>query len=147
MSLKTTSSAQSQIGLSNGGRPTQFNCGVTFGGANTGATYSINSGTYIQIGNQVNFQLRISMSNLGSNTGSALLVGLPFTANSLSQHAAVAVMASGAFANTINHLQGFVIANSTTIEIDKYSAGATTQLTNSDFTATSTLIIAGCYQT
>lgn len=56
-----------------------FTPSLTFGGGNTGITYSNQLGTYIRIGNIFMFRLLLQLSNKGSSTGSAVITGLPFT--------------------------------------------------------------------
>jgi len=55
-----------------------FTPGVTFGGGNTGMTFSEAYGTYTKIGRYVFCTFVFSMTNKGSSTGAALLTGLPF---------------------------------------------------------------------
>ena len=54
---------------------------ITFGGGNTGITYSIQSGSYNRIGNVVFYRFTINLSNKGSSTGAAKITGLPFTSS------------------------------------------------------------------
>ena len=53
---------------------------LRFGGGSSGMTYASNSrnGEYTKIGNLVTFSFRITLSNMGTSTGSSLIFGLPF---------------------------------------------------------------------
>lgn len=61
---------------------------LQFGGASTGITYSVQNATYTKIGRQVTVMAHIGLSSKGSATGSAQIVGLPFTLGSVSAPAA-----------------------------------------------------------
>ena len=51
---------------------------ITFGGGNTGLTYQYQVGRYIKIGNMVHIKFGIRLSNRGSSTGGARVIGLPY---------------------------------------------------------------------
>ena len=53
---------------------------LTFNGVTTGITYTTQEGYYTKIGNIVNIQWHIILSNKGSATGNAVLSGNPFSA-------------------------------------------------------------------
>lgn len=55
---------------------------LQFGGASTGITYSVQSGSCQVIGNMVFVQGRITLTNKGSATGPATIAGLPVAQNS-----------------------------------------------------------------
>jgi hypothetical protein len=56
---------------------------LSFGGATTGITYSIQNGVYTQIGPVVFYNFAMTLSSAGSATGTALINGLPLP---VSQH-------------------------------------------------------------
>jgi hypothetical protein len=53
---------------------------LSFGGATTGITYSLQTGVYTKIGRLVFATLRIRLTSKGSASGSAIIAGLPFAA-------------------------------------------------------------------
>lgn len=57
-----------------------FTPAIEFGGASTGITYNAQEGNLLQIGSMIHFSIFISLSNKGSSSGEARIVGLP-TAN------------------------------------------------------------------
>lgn len=56
---------------------------LTFGGGNTSLVFSTNQGYYTKVGRHVHLTFYMQLSNRGSSTGGARLVGLPFTTNSV----------------------------------------------------------------
>lgn len=50
---------------------------LQFGGASVGITYSVQQGTYQQIGNLVFFNFRVTLTSKGSSVGTATITGLP----------------------------------------------------------------------
>ena len=54
---------------------------LAFGGASTGITYAVNSGSYTKIGRLVTGRFVMVLSDKGSATGGATIEGLPFTVN------------------------------------------------------------------
>jgi len=55
-----------------------FDPDLTFGGGNTGLTYSQRRGDYTKIGQAVFFTIKISLTNKGTSTGDAV-ISLPFS--------------------------------------------------------------------
>lgn len=55
---------------------------LSFGGGNTGITYSNQLGNYIAIGSFVAAFFQIDLSSKGSSTGAAVIGGMPFTSQS-----------------------------------------------------------------
>lgn len=58
-----------------------FTPSIAFGGNSVGVTYSQQVGAFIKIGNSVNVQIRLILSNKGSSVGIATVQGLPYAAN------------------------------------------------------------------
>ncbi len=58
-----------------------FTPALNLGGAAVGMTYTEQLGTYTRIGRMVQYQVKIVLSAKGSSTGSASVVGWPFSAN------------------------------------------------------------------
>ena len=119
--------------------------GVSFGGASTGVTYDINTGTYVKIGRQVTVNGFLILTSKGSSTGDARITGLPFTiGNSDSNYAATALRFN--LITFANQFQGFANPNSTTIRLDETTIlGVTTTLTDADFANTSTIMVSLTY--
>jgi hypothetical protein len=102
-----------------------------FGGATTGITYSVNSGTYIKIGKWVFCVFVNVMTSKGSATGALDITGMPFAVGSEGGGVVYfySNMASMAAANVIinGSTCGIYIAGSATVSV----------LSNSNFTNTS----------
>ena len=61
-----------------------FTPGVTFGGGNTGLTYTFQAGRYTKIGNTVYYQVGIDINSKGSSTGHMRITNLPFNSANVS---------------------------------------------------------------
>lgn len=68
---------------------------LLFGGAATGITYSTQSGTYAQIGNQVTITVNLVLTSKGSATGTATISGLPVVGATAISFISGPVFASG----------------------------------------------------
>ena len=123
-----------------------FTPGITFGGGNTGMTFSTQSGTYTKIGNRVAITLRISLSAKGSSTGAALITGLPFTTPSASPTEAAAISLDSISYNGFP--QAHLTNGETTIVLSEQPAtgGGSTVLDETNFANTSTLRVAVTYE-
>jgi hypothetical protein len=111
-----------------------FTPGITFGGASTGITYTIQTGDYTKVGRLVVAHANILLSNKGSATGAALITGLPFTVNT----SAFVGAAQWSSLNT-NWVNVIGLASNGTTQVIVYGAtaagtGNQTQLANTDFT-------------
>jgi hypothetical protein len=123
---------------------------LLFGGANTGMTYSAQTGLYTKIGNAVVFSIRIVLTAKGSSTGNASISGLPFTAGSTFRgnfsvfHQSVNIDTAGGYYTFCAQPN----PSNTTLtlrEVGDNIAGAA--ITNSDFSDTSLVDICGTYRT
>jgi hypothetical protein len=119
--------------------------GVTFGGAAVGVTYGANTGTYTKIGRQVTVNGYLALTSKGSSTGNAFITGLPFTIfNNSAYYACAAVRLNGV--TFANQYQGFGEINTTTIKLENLTeAGVVSNLTNTNFSDTTDLIISLTY--
>lgn len=63
--------------------------GISFGGGTTGVTYTLQTGTYQQIGNIVHSSFVLVLSSKGSSTGNAAITGLPVAALNLLDYNAI----------------------------------------------------------
>lgn len=116
---------------------------LKFGGGTTGITYSVQEGYYYDLNNTIVFQLRITLTNKGSSTGSATITGLPITP-------AVQCPCFVKFQDvTVTGVQlTGLIRNSSGFQIllqNNVSGSSTSDLTNSEFTNSSALEISGIY--
>lgn len=127
-----------------------FSPNLLFGGANTGMTYSAQTGLYTKIGNAVVFSIRIVLTAKGSSTGNASISGLPFTAGSTFRgnfsvfHQSVNIDTAGGYYTFCAQPN----PSNTTLtlrEVGDNIAGAA--ITNSDFSDTSLVDICGTYRT
>jgi hypothetical protein len=119
--------------------------GLTFGGGSTGITTATNTGRYTKIGRQVTVSGNLSLSNKGSSTGIAEIQGLPFTiANSNEAYSAANVRFNGVSFADIPISIGAI--GSTKILLQEITkAGVVTDITDADFTNTSSCIIGFTY--
>jgi len=119
--------------------------GLTFGGGSTGMTTATNIGRYTKIGRQVTVSGNLSLSNKGSSTGIAEIQGLPFTiANANEAYSAANVRFNGVSFADIPISIGAI--GSTKILLQEITkAGVVTDITDADFTNTSSCIIGFTY--
>jgi len=115
--------------------------GISFGNANTGITYTLNSGTYTKIGRQVTVNGYILLSNKGTATGGARITGLPFNVgNSTANYAATSL-----FFNRVTFLDQFQgISQVGTANIELYqttSLGVNSGINDTDFANNSEVIV------
>jgi hypothetical protein len=120
---------------------------LTFGGGSTGITYSAQEGNYTRIGNLCHFTCVIALTNKGSDTGSAVVEGIPFTSinTSGSTQSIGAILSTGmsSLSSTPSAIAGDNAAN-----IQLYDSGATgfSFLDDTNFTNTSAIRFSGTYQ-
>jgi hypothetical protein len=114
---------------------------ISFGGGTTGITYTTQSGRYTKIGRQVFAQAHTTFSSKGSSTGGAVLSGLPFNVGGIT-----APMSVG-FYNAMASITGAIhgTASGTQVSIYHSAATASTQLTDTNFTNTSSLVFGVFY--
>jgi hypothetical protein len=117
---------------------------LAFGGAQTGITYSVNTGRYNRFGSMVYVTITIILTNKGSATGNAGIYSLPYAYAGIPS--AFTVWWSGLASNAVT-----VVGLSTTssgISLYYAAAAATglSNLTNTQFANTTTLHITGAYR-
>ena len=119
--------------------------GLTFGSASTGITSNSSVGRYTKIGRQVTVSGLLSLTSKGSSTGLAEIQGLPFTIGSTDQsYSAANVRFNGITFADVPISIGAI--NSTKILLQEITkAGAVSDLTDADFTNTSSLLIGFTY--
>ncbi|CAB5178907.1 Bacteriophage T7 tail fibre protein [uncultured Caudovirales phage] len=123
-----------------------FTPALQFGGATTGITYSAQIGRFQRTGNRVYFEIRMALSSKGSATGTATIAGLPFTTLNLSGMVWSASFAGNNYAAGVSNLISTISAGVTAVSLQKFAAGAISNMAETDFTNTSTLTITGTYE-
>jgi hypothetical protein len=116
---------------------------ITFGGASVGITYATQTLDYVKVGKLVFVTIVLTLSNKGSSIGSAQIGGLPFVGSS---NAPIALnMNNGAASATTQMTGAGGSAGATTINPQKFAAGAVTVLSDADFNNNTLLRIALTY--
>lgn len=124
-----------------------FTPGLSFGGASVGMTFSTQVGRYIRIGSLVWFDINITLSAKGTSVGNALVTGLPFTSVNASPSVAAPVgYATALAASATTALVAIININATTIQIHRFTAGASVQITDADFGNTSDFYVSGLFE-
>jgi len=113
---------------------------LAFAGGSTGITYTTQLGRYTKIGNRVNFNITIDLSNKGSSAGGASISGLPFTV--AESTVAMAFISNISAVGTIPQF----LANSTVVDLYYQSTGSNAQYTNGNFNNNSSVLISGTYR-
>jgi len=99
----------------------------TIGGSATGIVHNREYGYYTKIGRAVHVNGYLSLTSKGSETGSVLITGLPFTSSSATANSSVASLglAQTAFAASTD-IGGIHTAGGTTIALSDTATGAGT---------------------
>jgi len=121
-----------------------FTPGISFNNGVTGITYSHQIGFYTKVGDIVFITGDVLLSNKGSDTGAARITGLPFTSIA-TYYQVISMYYSGV--TFVGQFETLVEPNAKVLQLNKVSeAGADANLTNSDFTNTSTIRFTGIYK-
>lgn len=121
--------------------------GITFGGGATGMTFGTQEGYYTREGNQVTVHAYVVLTAKGSDTGTALMTGLPFTARNTagsSQSFSVGNMANAA--SLTSPVTAYATDNGTTINLVDWGATGSAVLDNTNFTDTTAISVTGSFQ-
>jgi len=131
--------------------PVSFLPSLFFGNANTGMTFALQEGTYLQIGKLVYVYGNIILSNKGSATGKATIKGTPsLPANSSTITSTISVHMDSGITLDVNFtsLFGFMSTNSLAIQIWEQGSGQTSfQLNETYFSNTTAIEFSGTYLT
>lgn len=120
---------------------------LRFGGATTGITYTDQEGQYTQIGNLVYFSYNIILSSKGSATGVATITGLPIVAGAtLGTYQGWGSYSGGTLPVGSTQMT-FVVVQSTSTILLFSTATVSQQLTNANFTNTTSFGNSGFYFT
>jgi hypothetical protein len=113
---------------------------LAFGGASVGITYSTQAGRYTKIGNRTTFVAVVNLTSKGSSVGAAT-VSVPFAAT---QIASVAIRVAALGASGTGFIQGYL--SGSTVVLEKMAAGVATALSDTDYGATTAMVISGTYE-
>lgn len=120
---------------------------ITFGGGSTAITYTTQEGLYTRVGNTVWVSAYVLLSAKGSDTGTALINGLPFTAsNTAASSQSFTVGNAANAANLTSAITAYATDNGTTINLVDWGATGSAVLDDTNFAATTALSISGTYQ-
>ena len=123
-----------------------FTPALEFGGASTGITYTTQLGVYERIGGRVFFSAYILLSNKGSSTGVAKIIGLPFSSASGNGNLSPVVYRTTNLTFT-GQISGHIETGSPSMNIqDIVSGGATVNIDNNDFVNTTEILVSGHYR-
>lgn len=130
------------VGISGAG-PTVFAPTLSFGGASSGITYSVNSGTYVVDSTGMVFgTIQITLTNKGSSTGAAVIAGLPSTPGL--QWQASVTSAANMLALT-GALSAYAVNGNPSIALLQWGATGTSALADTFFTNTSSIFVTFSY--
>jgi len=119
-----------------------FTPAIAFGGGTTGITYSSQTGKYRKIGRLVFFTVFIVLTSKGSSTGEVRVTGLPFTSV---DDTSVSIQGNNLAAGVTTALQAAVVSGDTKVVLQRFVAGAATNLADTDFANNSIIRVSGCY--
>lgn len=118
-----------------------FTPALKFGGASTGMTYGIQTGAYTKVGRKVSWTIRLQLSAKGSSTGTATITDWPF--NSAYGAAMSVGYYNGLDAGITSPPHGFHSGG--TLFLYKSAAASGAAMADTDFAATSDVILDGVY--
>lgn len=115
---------------------------ITFGGGSTGITYTTQTGKYTKIGNVVTYVVFINLSSKGSSAGSAVVQTLPFVVGE--SGIAVCRMNNGA-ASATTAVHGNAVVATASFNMERFTAGASTIMADTDFNNNTNIRMNGIY--
>lgn len=128
------------------GRTGSFTPALAFGGSSTGITYNSRTGTYWVIGKMVFIYFNISLSSKGAQTGNATVTGLPVTAAAgADQTMEVLYAGSTTYPASCTSPLATIGGSGTTVTLWGQGSGAFSNMTNTQFTNSSTVQMSGFY--
>jgi hypothetical protein len=113
----------------------------SFGGASVGMAFGARSLNWTRIGNRVFFNGTITLTARGTSTGAARITGLPFTAQS-----GVGTFSISFYQNFASAITPFASVTGTTIQLRRFGAASSADMTHADFTDTTRIDFGGSYQ-
>jgi len=139
--------ATTSAGINFGGTTLQnyaegtFTPTITFGGGNTGITYTTQSGNYTRVGRVVTVVMDILLSSKGSSTGGLAITGLPLTVGSLFPMCQIQLYSG--FSGAERNAMGYFDSGNT--RVSEIYDSANTSITDTQCTNTSRWLISGTY--
>jgi hypothetical protein len=106
-------------------------------------TYTTQSGKYVKVGSQVNFEILLAWSAHSDSSGSAIVGGLPYANGATA--ASVSIVPIGISATASNVVCTYIDASASVILMRQYALTGTTTLSTMSLSSSGTLIIAGSY--
>jgi len=117
---------------------------LRFGGADTSLTYTARYGRYYALGKIVIAFAQIELSNKGSSTGAATVIGLPIAAINVANFYVPVYLQ--AYAVTGGFLEGNIAPGAQIISLYTLASGTRVALTNAEFTNSSVFQIVAIYE-
>jgi hypothetical protein len=129
-----------------------FTPGITFGGGNTGMTFSVQTGQYTKIGRLVYVRINIRFTSKGSSTGNAVITGLPFTPISTPggfSGQTLGISSQNGFSSITAPITASTGENVTTVGLAQVFGTSASTLTDANFNGDSNnyFSVTGCYAT
>ena len=120
---------------------------ITFGGGSTGIAYGAQEGYYTRVGNTVHITCVISLTSKGSDTGSAVVEGLPFTSRNTSGSAQTIGPVLATTMASLGSVPCAVAGDATSnAQLFDSSASGFSFLDDTNFNNTSAIRFSGTYQ-
>lgn len=117
----------------------------TLSAASGSCTYSLQRGSYAEIGNTVMFNVRLVVADKGTLSG-ALKVSAPvLSKNTANEYHVIMCSLNVAAAGVITQAQGILRENTTNIELYRYNAGNVTAIQASEINNGTVIILTGHY--
>lgn len=119
---------------------------LNFGGVNTGITYAVQLGAYVQIGKVVHVTISITLTSKGAAAGTATISGFPVAARNTANLSQVFPIYCDSLTYTSSPIGASLTANSTAATlISMLSANPIQVISNTAFSNTSTIYICTSY--
>jgi hypothetical protein len=142
ISFPATQSACSDVNTLDDYEEGTFTPSLNFGGAAVAMTYATQKGNYTKIGNVVRFVVDIELSSKGTSSGSATIVGLPFSISNTNGTSVATGMSTITTDSKGNLLM--LLASGTTSQLRGQNSNS--NYTDTAFGASTILRFTGTYQ-
>lgn len=119
---------------------------LEFGGGSTGITYTNQAGTYTRIGNLCFIFMRFTLSSKGTDTGNAIITGLPLVPASTT-YIALSRYQNLTYGSGRDHMMGGITTSTSEIALVQVGDGnSVTSIDNTQFADTTQIYIQGMYR-
>jgi len=115
---------------------------MSFGGSSAGITYNSPGAQYTKLGHRVFFDIQMSLSNNGSGSGTALVLGLPYTVGGIQ---AICYGLPQTMVALTSGLMGTIANGNTQVQLVTPTATTITVLTEANVPDTAIFRLAGSY--